>query len=898
MNTCILIDGNSILYRMFYGMRPMNSPKGVPTSAIYGFLNVLMRIKEDYNPKFLAVAFDHNSPTFRHEVYKEYKAGREKMPEDLAVQLGILKELLTSMDIEVIEKQGYEADDIIGTLSHKAEEEKVKTYILTGDRDSFQLITPETSVLFPATRSGYQFADINEAYIDEKYGVTPEELKTVKALMGDKSDNIPGVKGIGEKRALDLVKKYHTLEGLYANIDDLKGKMKENLEQGKNDAYNSLYLGTIDCEVPLDLTFDQLKFDELLTPESQAIMRDLGFRSILSKLEKNTDTIEEEVKPSETSISSVVLDSVNSVQNLLFKINQKAIYHINYFQDNTKKNDPYNAPNEGGPIYFAVEVDGLYYFIGEPKLIERFIKGISELPKADQIKAYGHNFKNLEKLYNRYGSTITNLTFDIYIAAYLNDPSNGQYDLSALAQRWLDLVYPSEVDLFGKGRGRKTVDEIGLDKFRNWLVLGCEIIKKITPILEEKILADGMEDLFKNIELSLEPVLAEMEESGFKVDIKLLKELSGKFEVSLTKLEKDIYTLANKKFNIGSPKQLAEVLFEDLKLPVIKKTKTGYSTSADVLEELKPYNPIIEMILEWRQLNKLDSTYGKGLITFVDPQTDKIYSTFQQTVTSTGRISSTDPNLQNIPVKTEMGREIRKVFIASKPDRLLVDADYSQIELRVLAALSGDESLIQAFKDNQDVHKLTAAKVFNKLEEDVTPEERSYAKTINFGLIYGKQAFTLAKDLGISRSEAQDFIDTYFNTYPKIKNYLDNSINSAKEKGYSETFWGRRRYIPEINSRNRMTVQAGERMAQNMPIQGAAADIIKLAMIKVSRKLKEEKLDANLILQVHDELIIDSSKEDAPKVKELLVEEMENAVHLDVPLSVEAHSGYSWYEAK
>ncbi len=879
-------------------MRPMNSPKGVPTSAVYGFMNVLLKIKEDYNPDYLAVAFDYNAKTFRHEKFEDYKAGREKMPEDLVIQLNTLKDLLASMDISVIEKKGYEADDIIGTLSTEASNEGINTFILTGDRDSFQLVKDNVSVLYPASRSGYQFFDINEDYIEKEYGVTPEELKTVKALMGDKSDNIPGIAGVGEKTALKLVKQYHTLEDLYEHTDDLKGKLKERIVNGEKDAYDSLYLGTIVCDVPLNEPLDDLKFKGLLTPESEAIMHELGFRSILSRLDEGEAGENTQTKQNLNSISSVEITSKNELQGLLGRINSRKSYNINYFQYNTAKNDPYNAPDSGGDIYFAIEVGNFYYFIKNQELIKAFCRGIIGVPNADEIQAYGHNFKNLEKIFNRYNATITNLTFDLYIASYLNDPSLGQYDLSSIASRWLDVDYPSEVDLFGKGRSLKTVEEVGEDKFRNWLVQGVDLIKKIYPFLREKIEQDGMLGLYEDIEVKLEPVLAEMEEYGFKVDLEMLKGLSVKFEENLNTLESEIYELAGSKFNIGSPKQLGKVLFEDLKLPVIKKTKTGYSTSAEVLEELKVHHPIVEKILEWRKINKLDSTYGKGLIGFVDPETDKIYSTFNQTVTTTGRISSADPNLQNIPVKTEMGREIRKVFIASAPDRVLVDADYSQIELRVLASLSGDETLINAFKEGRDVHADTAAKVFHEELNEVNSSQRRYAKMINFGLIYGKQAFTLAKDLGVSRNEAQDFIDTYFHTYPKIKNYLESSINSAREKGYSQTIFGRRRYIPEINSKNRVVAQSGERMAQNMPIQGAAADIIKKAMIDVSEALEKEKLDAHLILQVHDELIIDSSKEDSKRVEKLLVEKMENAVKLDVPLSVEAKTGYSWYEAK
>lgn len=882
MKKSIVIDGNSLIYRMFYGIREMSNAKGVPTNALYGFTNVLIKIKEDYAPDYLAVAFDLSGPTFRHESYEEYKAGRDKMPEDLVLQLGMLKELLKAMDIAVLSKQGYEADDIVGTLARRGEAQDIATMIMTGDRDSFQLVNKDVQILYTATRSGSQFADVNTAYIDEKYGVTPEELKTVKALMGDKSDNIPGIAGIGEKTALKLVKEYHTLDNLYAHVDEQKGKLKERLILGKESAYTSLYLGTINCDVPIDTNFENLKFGPILTDASRTLMEEYGFKSILKRLDA---PVEDKALTEAPARSIVTVAAYNEVSGLLSKLNRIKAYTV-------------CVHTEGERVWLGLELDGFYYYLEEPAAVRQFIGGLNEIPEADAVETSGNNLKQLEKLYNSYKSVITNYAFDSHIASYLLDPSGGRYDLSDVAMRWLDEVYPTDDEFYGKGKARKSAEALGSAAMANRLTGACDIVKRVRPVMLEKIQADGMDILFRDIELALEPVLADMEEAGFKIDVPLLEALSEQFAQKTQRLAQEIYELAGTEFNIGSPKQLGEVLFEKLGLPAEKKTKTGYSTNAEVLESLKAYHPIIERILEYRTISKLDSTYGKGLMSFIDPNTQKIYSTFQQTVTATGRISSTDPNLQNIPVKTEEGRELRKVFVASGPDRVLVDADYSQIELRILAALSGDPTLLEAFAEGKDVHTATAAKVFKEAPENVTSTQRRFAKMINFGLIYGKQAFSLAKDLDVTRGEAQDFIDRYFAEYPKVQEYLNSSIEFAKENGYAQTLWGRRRYIPEIHSRNRMLVQAGERIALNMPIQGAAADIMKLAMIGVNNQIKEQKFDAKLILQVHDELIIDVSEKDAEAVKAMLIDQMENVVSMDVKLSVEAHTGKSWYEAK
>lgn len=890
---CILIDGHSMLFRNFYGMRPMTSPKGEPTNAVFGFVKTLVKLKKDYNPDYLGVAFDVSKPTFRHEMYKDYKAGREKMPEDLAVQQKTLTELLHAMNIPVITKPGFEADDILGTLAKRGEKDDIHTDIVTGDRDSYQLVDEDISILYTSTRSGESLIDVTPDYIMEKFGIVPDELKTVKALMGDKSDNIPGIAGIGEKTALKLVKEYHSLDGIYAHIDEQKGKLKERLVLGEESAYASLALGTIDCDVPLEITFDEMKSGPLLTDESRAIMEDLGFRSILRTLE---DGSEKKTEAPAGKTHFVKVEKTSEVQRMLSKLNTVQEYTVNYWTV-----DPADDLThfDFSQAYLAVEIDSVYYYLEGMKLASAFIGGLGALPNADNLKLSGHNLKHLDKLYNHLGANIPNFTYDSFIASYLNDPSSQQYDLSSIAARWLDEKYPSEEDLFGKGKKKKSVEDLEPGELAQWLVTGCAIIKKTRPMLTEKITEDGMQVLFSDIELALVPVLADMEETGFKVDPKILQQLSENFSKRLDQLSKEIYEEAGvEPFNIGSPKQLGEVLFEKMNLPVIKKTKTGYSTSADVLKELEPYSPVITKILEYRMLSKLDSTYGKGLMDFVDPKTDKIYTTLTQTVTSTGRLSSTDPNLQNIPVKTEEGREIRKAFIASAPDRLLVDADYSQIELRVLAALSEDPVLIDSFKKNEDIHARTASKVFHEGEGEVTSQERRFAKMINFGLIYGKQAFSLANDLGVSRAEAQGFIDRYFEQFPKVQAYLDSLVSSAKKLGYAQTIWGRRRYLPEIQSKNRIVMQSGERQALNMPIQGAAADIMKIAMIAVWQKLKDENLDAKIVLQVHDELIIDCAADIAPHVKELLIDTMEHAVKLDVPLKVEADIAYSWYDAK
>ena len=877
----ILIDGNSLFYRTFYAIREMSNSKGVPTNAIYGFVNILVKIQEEYQPDYLGVAFDLKGPTFRHLAYDDYKGGRQNMPELLAEQFSILKELLRKMNIAIVELEGFEADDIIGTLATIGSEKGIETEIITGDRDAFQLVGPRIKVLY--TKKGIsQLEEVDEAWVQNQYGLTPKDLIDLKALMGDKSDNIPGIVGIGEKTAIKLVQQYGNLEKIYEHIDEQKGKQKEKIIAGKDDAFMSRMLGTIKLDVPWDGDYEELTFHNIFNPESIALLKELEFNTLLSKIDA--------AEAVETIEKSVVFHWIKTATDMdsLFNDLGNAKEVIIYFHE------------EAPQIYLALEIADCYYYLNHEAVDGlNFFEKLKNLPNISTLAVTSQDLKNLIHIFHKNDINEVNEAFDTYIATYLLSPGDQRYDLKSAAYQYLNRTILDDEEMFGKGK--KMVPAEGLDEqlLADYMIKNCETIKDLKTVLEKELHATDMMTLFKTIEMPLLEVMVSMEELGFKIDLSQLEVLSSEFENKLTSLTSDIYELAETEaFNINSPKQLGEVLFEQLKLPVVKKTKTGYSTNIEVLEQLIHFHPIIEKIIEYRMLSKLDSTYGRGLMAFVEPKTHKIYSTFNQTVAATGRLSSSNPNLQNIPVKTEMGRAIRRVFVPSASDRILVDADYSQIELRVLAHLSGDENLIDAFRKEQDIHTRTASEIFGVPLDAVTRTQRGQAKAINFGLIYGKQAFSLGKDLGISRNEAQDYINRYFSRYPKVQAYMENIKQQAKEEGYVTTIWGRRRYIPEMNSRNAMLVQAGERMALNTPIQGSAADIIKLAMIKVYNRLNADNLDAELILQVHDELIIDTPQNEKSQVERLIKEEMEGAAKLCVPLTVDVNTGMSWYDVK
>ncbi|WP_041668755.1 DNA polymerase I [Acetobacterium woodii] len=877
----VLIDGNSLFYRTFYAIREMSNSKGVPTNAIYGFVNILVKIQEEYQPDYLGVAFDLKGPTFRHLAYEDYKGGRQKMPELLAEQFLLLKELLKKMDIAIIELEGFEADDIIGTLATIGSEKGIQTEIITGDRDAFQLVGPNIKVLY--TKKGIsQLEEVDEAWINTQYGLTPKDLIDLKALMGDKSDNIPGIAGIGEKTAIKLLQQYGTLEKIYENIEEQKGKQKEKIIAGKDDAFLSRMLGTIKRDVPWEGDYKELAFHNIFNPESIELLKELEFNTLLSKI-----NAAEVVETIEKSVSCHKIKTSIEMDHLFAILEQTKEIVIYYRQEETK-------------IYLALGIEKEFYYLN-PEVVDglKFFERLRNLPTIGTLSIASQDLKNLIHIFHKNEIQVINEGFDTYIATYLLSPGDQRYDLKTAAYKYLDRNILDDEEMFGKGKKMVAAESLDEQLLADYFVKNCETIRDLKTVLEKELNKTEMMTLFKTIEMPLLEVMAEMEELGFKIDLSQLEVLSKEFENKLTDLTREIYELAETdEFNINSPKQLGEIIFEQLKLPVVKKTKTGYSTNIDVLEQLIHFHPIIEKIIDYRMLSKLDSTYGRGLIAFVEPETHKIYSTFNQTVAATGRLSSSNPNLQNIPVKTEIGREIRRVFVPSTPDRILVGADYSQIELRVLAHLSGDENLIDAFKKEQDIHTRTASEIFGVALDAVTRIQRGQAKAINFGLIYGKQAFSLGKDLGISRNEAQDYINLYFARYPKVQVYMENVKRQAKEEGYVTTIWGRRRYIPEMNSRNGMLVQAGERMALNTPIQGSAADIIKLAMIKVYNRLNDENLKAELILQVHDELIIDTPKNEQTQVERLIKEEMEGAASLSVPMTVDVNSGTSWFDLK
>ncbi len=879
----ILIDGNSLIYRTFYAIREMNNSKGLPTNAIYGFVNILVKIQEEFKPDYLAVAFDLKGPTFRHLAYKDYKGGRQKMPEGLAEQFPILKDLLEKMNITILEKEGYEADDIIGSFAKISATKGIKVDIITGDRDAFQLVDENINVLY--TKKGISDLEVvDKKWIKETYGLKAKELIELKALMGDKSDNIPGIVGIGEKTGIKLIKEYKNLENLYQHTDALKGKQKERIIAGKEDAFISRMLGTITVDIPWDYEYEDLRFQPLFNEESVSLLKELEFNSLLNRMDENISNKSLEnnlIRPFK------LITSKDDLQLFLGKLSQSPYLFIYCYKE---ENDLFLSLNIG---------DSYVYLDKDAVKATDFFKQLKEWPDFKEIKIISHEIKALLHLFHQHGIDEICQSFDILLAVYLLSPDDLRYDLKSAAFHYLNEEIKGSVDIFGKGKKRMPVEVIDPEILADYMIKNCEIIKRLEPILKQALVDTQMIDLYQTIEIPLLKVMASMEELGFTIDQKELKKLADVFEEKLEILTKEIHDLAEvDSFNINSPKQLSEVLFEKLKLPVIKKTKTGYSTNIDVLEQLVHFHPVIQKIIDYRSLAKLDSTYGRGLINFVDSSSGKIYSTFNQTVAATGRISSSSPNLQNIPIRTEMGREIRRVFIPSSKNRILVDADYSQIELRVLAHLSDDDNLIDAFLKEQDIHTRTASEIFDVSLEDVSRTQRGQAKAINFGLIYGKQAFSLGKDLGISRNEAQEYIDRYFNRYPKVLNYMETIKKQAKDEGYVTTIWGRRRYIPEMNSRNGMLVQAGERMALNTPIQGSAADIIKIAMISVYNRLKTEKLKADLILQVHDELIIDTPLEEEEEVKRIIKEEMEGAASLKVPLTVDVNTGFSWYDIK
>ena len=877
----IIIDGNSIINRAFYALPDMSNSEGLKTNAIFGFVRMMFKIIEDYQPTHMSVAFDKKAPTFRHKQYADYKAGRKKMPDELAQQLQPLKDLLDKFNINRLELEGYEADDLIGTVARLGEENDFKVYIVTGDKDAIQLASHKTTTLITKKGVG-EVEEYNYDSVLERYEMTPTQFIDLKGLMGDKSDNIPGVPGVGEKTGIKLLKQYSTIENLIEHTDELKGSIKKKIEENKELALMSKELATIITNVPIEVKLEDLEYGDYNKDDVVEKFKEFGFTSLITKLldiEGGETTIKEEI--------DLKIEHLDNVEDFIKKAeeNKKVIIDVIGKEGNIL---------DKRVLYVFLSLDGNeIYYVNEDELPQ-----IKTLLSNPEIKKHGYDLKEDYILLKPYEIELNSMNFDITIAEYLIDSkSSTSYECSAIAMKYLTRKIKSKEDLLGKGAKAKKFDEIEFDELSAYIGDILNTVNGVYPKMEEKLKETEMDGLFYHVEMPLVEVLGSMEYIGMKVDKDQLNELKEKFTTIINELENEIFELAGEPFNINSPKQLGVVLFEKLGLPVIKKTKTGYSTNAEVLEKLRDKHEIIDKITEYRQIVKLNSTYVEGLLKIINPKTGRIHSSFNQTITTTGRISSTEPNMQNIPVKTEMGRDIRKVFVADDNCKL-VDADYSQVELRVLAHMSGDENMIDAFKHGEDIHSKTASQIFDVDIKDVTSKQRIEAKAINFGIIYGKTDFGLSQDLNIPVATAKAYIDSYFNKYPKIKEFMDEAVESATETGYATTILNRRRYIPEIKASNFIVRNQGKRFAMNAPIQGSAADIIKVAMVNVYNKLKENNMKSRLILQVHDELIVEAVDEELEMAEKIVREEMENAQSMDVKLDVDLNTGDSWYETK
>ena len=871
----VLIDGHSILNRAFFGVPPLTNSEGLHTNAVYGFLNIMFKILDEEKPDYLTVAFDRSEPTFRHQMFDAYKGTRKPMAQELREQVPVMKEVLQAMGITIVEKPGYEADDLLGTIAGMAEAQGMDVSLISGDRDLLQLATDKVKIRIPKTkRTGTEIEDYYAADVVERYQVTPKEFIDVKALMGDSSDNIPGVPGIGEKTATNLIVAYKSIENAYAHLEEITPKRaKTNLEEHYDMAQMSKTLATIEVHAPIEFDMEAAKLTDLYTPEAYVYMKRLEFKNMLTRFS-------DDMSQNDLEKYFHVYHELDEIQNFFDGFSAKEAA-VSFFED-------------AGTVYglaVAESNQNVAYltcggFVTEGYLEEQAQKlcdGLDTLVTPD-----------LKGLLKHVRVTETKNCIDTTIAAYLLNPLKNEYTYDDLAKDILGQMVPSQVDLLGKLKIKKAADEKpeALELLACYQAYTCIAAK---DQLLEQLEEHGMKKLYDEIEMPLVFVLADMEKEGVRAEKAELENYGAQLTGRIAELETSIYEKAGETFNINSPKQLGVILFEKLQMPNGKKTKTGYSTAADVLERLASDYPIVSEILEYRQLTKLKSTYADGLALCIAPD-GRIHSTFNQTITATGRISSTEPNLQNIPIRMELGRLIRKVFVP-KDGYVFIDADYSQIELRVLAHMSGDQNLIAAYQHAEDIHRITASQVFHTPLEEVTDLQRRNAKAVNFGIVYGISSFGLSQDLSITRKEAEGYIASYFETYPGIKTFLDRLVTDAKEKGYAETMFGRRRPVPELSSSNFMQRSFGERIAMNSPIQGTAADIIKIAMIRVKQRLDREQLKSKLILQVHDELLIEAAADEEEYVKTLLAEEMRHAADLAVTLEVDVQSGKNWFEA-
>ena len=877
----VLIDGHSILNRAFYGIPELTNSEGLHTNAVYGFLNILFKILDEEKAQYLAVAFDLKAPTFRHKMYAEYKGTRKAMPEELREQVPVMKEVLSAMGVPLLMKEGYEADDLLGTIAGQAERAGLEVSIVSGDRDLLQLATDKVQIRIPKTkRTGTEIENYYAADVKEKYLVTPTEFVDVKALMGDASDNIPGIPGVGEKTATKIISEFGSIENAHDHLEEIKpNKAKLSLEEHYDLAVLSKTLAKINTESPVTLDLQAAKLTDLYTPEAFTWMKKLEFKNLLSRFHV-------EAPKDEAADHFELADTREKAEKFLEKAAKAESFGFAWIEEKDK-------------IYglaLSLGDEGTAFLLAEGSFDENGLALDFLRDHLEELLVYGKTAAvlDLKSQLDLFTVPDREKLFDLSIGAYLVNPLKDHYPYEDIAKEYLDQLIPGRAELFGKDPLEKA-KENG-EVFAKWACYQAYVAAAALEPVLAKLREMEMEHLFRDIEMPLVYTLRDMERAGISVEAEALKTYGDQLAGRIRELETAIYEQAGETFNINSPKQLGVILFEKMQLPGGKKTKTGYSTAADVLEKLAPEHPIVASILEYRTLAKLKSTYADGLAGFIGPD-GRIHSTFNQTITATGRISSTEPNLQNIPVRMELGRLIRKVFVP-KPGCVFVDADYSQIELRVLAHLSRDERLIQAYRDAEDIHRITASQVFHIPFDEVTPLQRRNAKAVNFGIVYGISSFGLSQDLSISRKEASEYIEKYFETYPGVKSFLDGLVENAKKNGYVTTLYGRRRPMPELKSSNFMQRSFGERVAMNAPIQGTAADIIKIAMIHVSERLKKEQLKSRLILQVHDELLIEAEESELEQVKTILREEMQGAAELSVRLEIDMHTGKNWYEAK
>ena len=886
----VLIDGHSILNRAFYGVPDLTNSQGLHTNAVYGFLNILFKILEEEKPDFLAVAFDVKAPTFRHEIYKEYKGTRKPMPKELHEQVPVMKEVLSAMGIRTLEQPGLEADDILGTLAKRAQKEGVDVALVSGDRDLLQIATDQIKIRIPKTKGARtEVEDYYAADVEARYGVTPQGFIDLKALMGDASDNIPGVPKVGEKTAAELMKQFGSLDGIYAHVEEVTKKaVRESLIANKDLAYLSRTLAAINVDSPLDFSLEEARIGNLFTPQAYEIFRKLEFKNMLSRFEDPADAKKED------SERIRLVDSAREAEDIFRKVKEAQACGFMLLEDE----------KDGGPAALALCTcpDEAFVFAAGEKLPAEFLSRLAAdlYQSRVALSAFGIK-KTYEALLcegentGRQEGCGTKGLFDVLIAAYLLNPLKNDYAIEDVSGEYLGRMIPGRKQLFEKLSWKEAMAQKP-EAFLSYAGRAASVCLQAREVLTQKLEQTGMLSLFETIEMPLSRVLYEMEKEGVLVRKEELKNYGDALVDRIGELEKAIHEAAGCEFNINSPKQLGEVLFEKMGLKGGKKTKTGYSTAADILEKLAPDHPIVADVLEYRGLTKLKSTYADGLADYIGPD-GRIHTSFNQTITATGRISSTEPNLQNIPMRTQLGRLIRRVFVP-REGWLFTDADYSQIELRVLAHLSGDRQLIEAYQSDADIHRITASKVFHTPFEEVTDLQRRNAKAVNFGIVYGISSFGLSQDLSITRKEAADYIEQYFQTYPDVKKFLDRQVQEAKEKGYTTTLFGRRRPVPELNSSNFMQRSFGERVAMNSPIQGTAADIIKIAMIRVWEALRKEGLSSRLILQIHDELLIETKESEAERVRQILETQMKGAADLAVSLEVDLHTGKNWYDAK